>query len=361
MTLANHTTSGTGRPPPWGFTLVELLVVIAIIGVLVALLLPAVQSAREAARRSQCSNNLKQLALAMHNYNDAFGVLAAGVVNNYANAAGQPDSNQASWGWGALILPYIEQSAMQQQLGVGRVNPNEYQDGRVSPSTGLSLRDASLAIRTFLCPADASPKLNDSSRWSRNGSNPWVASPAGAAPRSNYNACFGHNRLRVWNDPSYPNIATGGFKYSGGGAGNGNVRFANITDGTTNSIMYGERTYTLKGVKFYPGTWVGARSGAHEDAGEDVWFALRGPINGAQGGINVSNPDASDVRLWSRQEGLSSPHPGGVMVALYDASVRFLPETIDFVFTSDGDPVADRVLERLAHISDGNPVSDSSF
>ena len=148
---------------------------------------------------------------------------------------------------------------------------------------------------------------------------------------------------------------------SSGWIGRGSVRIANITDGTTNSIMYGERTYKLKSIKFYPGTWVGARSGAHEDAGEDVWFALRGPINGAQGGISVNDAEVSDVRLWSRQEGLSSSHPGGVMVAMYDGSVRFLPETIDFVYGGDGDPNADRVLERLAHISDGNPVSEGSF
>ncbi len=344
-----------------GFTLVELLVVIAIIGVLVALLLPAVQSAREAARRSQCSNNVKQLSLAMHSYHDTFGVLPAGLVNTYQIDAGQAASSQASWGWGALILPYIEQSAMQQQIGVGRVSLNEYQNGAAAPSTGISLKDASLAIRAFLCASDASPKLNDNSRWSRNGSNQFVPSPTGAAPRSNYNACFGHNRLRVWNDPSYPQIATGGFRYSGGGATNGSVRFANITDGTTNSLMLGERTSKLKTARFYPGTWVGARSGAHEDAGEDVWFALRAPINGAQGGINLNDPEASNVALYSRQEGLSSSHPGGVMVSMYDGSVRFLPETIDWSYGGDGDPNADRVLERLAHTSDGNAVNESSF
>jgi len=341
-----------------GFTLVELLVVIAIIGVLVALLLPAVQTAREAARRSQCSNNLKQLALGMHNYADTFGVLAAGLVNTYQTSAGQGANNQASWGWGSLILPYLEQAALQQQLGVGRISPNEYQNGAVAPSTGISLNDASLALKMFLCPSDGSLKLNDSSRWSRNGSNLPVASPAGRAPRSNYNACFGHNRLRVWDDPSYPNIATGGFRYSGGGAANGAVRFANITDGTSNSIMLGERTYKLRTAKFFPGTWVGARSGAHEDAGEDVWFSLRAPINGGQGGINLNNPEADNVSLYSRQEGLSSSHPSGVMVAMYDGSVRFLQDTIDYAYGGDGDPNADRILERLCHISDGNAVGD---
>ena len=341
-----------------GFTLVELLVVIAIIGVLVALLLPAVQSAREAARRSQCSNNLKQLALGIHNYADSMGVLPAGVVNTYQKTAAQAANDQASWGWGSLILPYIEQGNLQERLGVGRVSLNEYQNGATAKSTGVSLNDQSLAIKSFLCPSDASPKVNDVSRWSRLGSNTPVNNPAGRAPRSNYNACFGHNRLLDWTDPAYTRVATGGFRYSGGGASNGMVRFANITDGTTNSLMLGERTYRLKTAKFYPGTWVGARSGAHEDAGEDVWFTLRAPINWAQGGINFNNPEANNVSVYSRQEGLSSSHPGGVMVAMYDGSVRFLLDTIDYAYGGDGDGNADRVLERLAHISDGNPVAD---
>ena len=93
-----------------GFTLVELLVVIAIIGILIALLLPAVQAAREAARRSQCSNNLKQLGLAMHNYHDTFKSLPPG----WANAVGH-GNNYALWGWGAMILPFVEQGALHRE------------------------------------------------------------------------------------------------------------------------------------------------------------------------------------------------------------------------------------------------------
>ena len=89
-----------------GFTLVELLVVIAIIGVLVALLLPAVQSAREAARRQTCLNNLKQIAIAMHNYEDTFKVLPVGLMG------GLTANTDDGWAWGTAILPFIEQKAL---------------------------------------------------------------------------------------------------------------------------------------------------------------------------------------------------------------------------------------------------------
>ncbi|NQT39037.1 MAG: DUF1559 domain-containing protein, partial [Planctomycetes bacterium] len=93
------------QDPKSGFTLVELLVVIAIIGILIALLLPAVQAAREAARRSQCSNNLKQLSLALHNYHDSFKSFPPGWCSK-RNAGGGKLTDYAFWGWGALILPY---------------------------------------------------------------------------------------------------------------------------------------------------------------------------------------------------------------------------------------------------------------
>ncbi len=102
---------------PRAFTLVELLVVITIIGILIALLLPAVQAAREAARRMQCSNNLKQIGLALHNYHTAIGTFPSGYISAYGDP-GYPSSNDLGpgWGWAAMMLPYIELGNLHDQI-----------------------------------------------------------------------------------------------------------------------------------------------------------------------------------------------------------------------------------------------------
>ncbi|MCA9181479.1 MAG: DUF1559 domain-containing protein, partial [Planctomycetales bacterium] len=104
-----------------GFTLVELLVVIAIIGILVGLLLPAVQAAREAARRMQCSNNLKQLGLAAHNYVDAHKTFPSGFVSSLPDPGAPAAAELTVWTWGAFILPFIEQGNLSNTLQVSKL------------------------------------------------------------------------------------------------------------------------------------------------------------------------------------------------------------------------------------------------
>src|SRR5690606_38278365 len=122
-------------------TLIELLVVIAIIGVLVALLLPAVQQAREAARRSQCKNNLKQIGLALHNYHDTFNILP--VENPLCpDAAGPPVGNKR-WGWIPMILPYMDQAALYNSFNF---NIASWQD--------TNFQYLQKVYPAFLCPSD---------------------------------------------------------------------------------------------------------------------------------------------------------------------------------------------------------------
>src|SRR5437762_2308852 len=143
-----------------GFTLVELLVVIAIIGVLVSLLLPAVQSARESARRMQCTNNLHNLGLAMHSYHDALGTFPNSHFYN-PSQSGKDDlcssaTNCEMWGWGALILPYIEQQNLFNQLGVLNYSLHHVLAKR-NPGAQNVAQLLHTKLNIFLCPSDSNP------------------------------------------------------------------------------------------------------------------------------------------------------------------------------------------------------------
>ena len=143
-----------------GFTLVELLVVIAIIGILVGLLLPAVQAARAAARRMQCSNNLKQLGLAVHNYHDANKSFPSGFITNYPagalnTAAMMSVTQRTHWSWGAFVLPYIEQTALYNTLNPGQSS----MDALLATPAGLAA--LTTPIPSFVCPSDTGPSLNN--------------------------------------------------------------------------------------------------------------------------------------------------------------------------------------------------------
>jgi prepilin-type N-terminal cleavage/methylation domain-containing protein len=143
-----------------GFTLVELLVVIAIIGVLVALLLPAVQAAREAARRSQCSNNMKQQGLAALNFESAKGEFPEG-VHVWQRDPGSAHG-PASFGWGGLILPYIEQSNLGAQYKAIPNYPNYNWETETGPGGQPNAGNLSKsAMPTFACPSDVMPTIND--------------------------------------------------------------------------------------------------------------------------------------------------------------------------------------------------------
>ncbi len=340
------------HPRRKGFTLVELLVVIAIIGILVGLLLPAVQAAREAARRMQCSNNLKQIALSLHNYESANRSFPPGstiprLSGTYPPPSpGSNQSRSAGWTWSTAILPYIEQTALYNATA-GRFGLMG--QAVVDPATQLLLRTK---LGSFRCPSDTGPDTNDSpsehhfrfglevggTAWYIDGS---TAGPRVALSMSNYVGMHHHRGQEFANSAL---VFTGAF------GPNSRTRIADISDGTTNTICVGERAYRVNGVMMHAATWAGCAASGHDDCIDDAWGTARSPINPTQTAI---------YNTFARQQALSSNHSGGVQVALFDGSVRFLSQNVDFLMTGGSNfTVADSVYEYLIHIKDGQVIGE---
>lgn len=259
-----------------GFTLIELLVVIAIIAILIALLLPAVQQAREAARRTQCKNNLKQLGLAMHNYHDTHGVFPPGQITQNACATA---SNNRRWGSATFILPFIDQAPLYNTLNVdGGCN----MPGEGTLFNGVALLQQPLPA--FVCPSDTGAAVNV---FMRNYS------------KSNY----------VVSEQL--------------GGNNSRVSIRDITDGTSNTLLYAERALKREPAgNRYTGAIVWGRSDV-TDAGNR--FRVNFPIN-TPSPTTSNSGIAGDNGCFRHQT--SSQHVGGAQFLMCDGAVRFISENI---------------------------------
>lgn len=286
-----------------GFTLVELLVVIAIIGILVGLLLPAVQAAREAARRMQCTNNLKQMALALHNYQSAHKKFPA--AHRYDGTwDGNPndDDGGPGFGWGTLILPFIEQTALYNQFDLSLPMASQSVVG-ARDMPGENGRLIQTPVPYARCPSDVAPATR-------------IYGGPGAANRHTFAvASYTINAGSFYNSigTSYRDPAD----YANGIASRDTWRgFRNLTDGTTNTILLNERTYKLE------------RDTA-------TFGFIRNNVHFARGGtsfvssIGVYQMNSPDLPGWGPTEtAASSLHVGGANFALCDGSVRFISENI---------------------------------
>jgi prepilin-type N-terminal cleavage/methylation domain-containing protein/prepilin-type processing-associated H-X9-DG protein len=282
------------RQPCKGFTLVELLVVISIIGLLAGLLLPAVQAARETARRTQCVNNLKQIGLALPQFHDAKRHFPPGYAAKVTYSDGATDTSPG-WGWAAHILPYIEEENLSKLIRFDL----PIQD----PQNASAIRTV---INSYLCPSDLGPDGTLSAFPVPDGFGSTVAV---AAP-SSYSACVG-------GDESDTRASTGlGIFYR-----NSHTRMAEITDGTSHTIMIGEHAWANA-----QGIWAGAISGG---------VCLRGQLNVCPGTGAAWYPAATLVQAHSHLnntntdtdgglDDFSSMHPGGSNFVFADGSVHFL-------------------------------------
>jgi prepilin-type N-terminal cleavage/methylation domain-containing protein/prepilin-type processing-associated H-X9-DG protein len=335
-----------------GFTLVELLVVIAIIGILVALLLPAIQAAREAARRSQCQSNMHNIAIAALNYHDVNKKLPPGFIPT------GPGTSIESWSWSIFLLPYVEEQDLYDGLWpaarfVQPVDGNRRPGGTLTAGQPLGRNLADLfaggrpedialvqtPLSIFRCASDATPPLvpcdgncaasnfpdrdQDTDQWERSFKGTYSAPLWPANPfypsASNYvgnrgiidAGCPGSGPSNNW-VPDKTRCDSNGVFY-----GDSQVSIKQITDGTTQTFLIGERD------KFcLAATWIGVRNpldGAemHSQywALANVDEALNDPITGAYDTCT---------------EGFSSAHVGGGYFAFCDGSVRFIDEDINF-------------------------------
>jgi len=280
-----------------GFTLIELLVVIAIIGVLIALLLPAVQAAREAARRAQCTNNLKQLALAANNYLGAVGTLPMGLVNQVT--AVSPASGL--WTSGGCFVPlcqYAEQTAIYNAMNFD-VNMYDWQNTTIS-ATGWN---------ALWCPSDVGTE-----RPQMVGYVFLSFSPAMPMNYSSYGGCAG-----TWFTSQFAG-QTGLDNMNGLIFAKSSIRMADITDGSSNTMLFGERAHSIMSFGDQP-NWHWWTSGNYGD----TVFTTFWPMNPTKKLPNSVYGLSANAYV----ESASSLHPGGCNFAFMDGSVRFLKETTD--------------------------------
>ncbi|MEX2172871.1 MAG: DUF1559 domain-containing protein [Pirellulaceae bacterium] len=283
-----------------GFTLVELLVVIAIIGVLVALLLPAVQAAREAARRAQCSNNLKQIGIALHNYHDTIGVFPMGWANR-----GQ--------GWSAMLLPFIEQRPLYDTLQWAESNN---WDANNTPNE----RACGTFLKAYRCPSAAIPEHHTNQGIPNRVPATYrgVASSTADSDDPSTSAVGRHLEL---------------LNLEGIFFGDSKIRMADILDGTSNTLMVGECYWDIRF--------------SQNGNSMDFWYIGSPQIDPWRNGTEYSEfvgstgvpYNARKIATTSgyvKELSFASFHPGGAMFAFGDASVRFVPYTIDALIYQAG-------------------------
>ena len=277
-----------------GFTLVELLVVIAIIGVLVSLLLPAVQAAREAARRCSCLNNISQLALAVHSYEFSAEHLPAGSTHPEGPIRSEPEGQHVSWL--VQILPYVEQH-----------NAYRLFDQQAGAYATKNSKIRSLRIRTFVCPSFPGASQSEDEK----------------AARTTYAACYNDQESPIDTDNN-------GLLFL-----NSKIRFTDILDGSSQTILLGEYRADDDELGWVSGTRAILRNTDHFDENNF--------LNNNRYHVGRSMGPAGPLEV----RGFGSSHPGGAQFVFADGSCKMV-----------SDSIASSVLQQLGHRADGKLLQE---
>jgi prepilin-type N-terminal cleavage/methylation domain-containing protein/prepilin-type processing-associated H-X9-DG protein len=289
----------TRRPSP-GFTLIELLVVIAIIAILIGLLVPAVQKVREAAARTQCKNNLKQIGLGLHMYHDSNQAFPMGVNT----VKGTPFYQ---WAWSVRTLPYLEQDNLYRQL-----DPQNT-DLPTAVQTPAQLTLLQTPLKIFICPSDPGQPLNNNRPWQ--GGSTFLA-------KSNYPGSGGN----AGGDGLFTNDTA--------------VRMADLIDGTSSTFAVGERASDQGR---FAALWAGYDPSG-KPSRESIWGYTEYRMQDGVSGTGINFPD----------QAFSSLHTGGAQFLLCDGSVHFVSQSIDWTQLNTT-PIGQ--YNRLGARNDGLPVT----
>jgi prepilin-type N-terminal cleavage/methylation domain-containing protein/prepilin-type processing-associated H-X9-DG protein len=324
-------TPSTNQNPKSGFTLVELLVVIAIIGILVALLLPAVQAAREAARRTECTNNLKQIGIGLHNFASTSGTFPPGIMTKWRWSYAYTATTGPGYEWPYFLhflLPYLEQQSFYDALHGPKFDiPNPW----ASPSKWpAAVRD--FGVPMWLCPSD--PLGGKLTMW-------WDSA---TFPKSNYLGFFSGLTDGEGFDANVASQRAVFGYYLG-------TKIAKIQDGTSHTMAVAEYLKGMDDNDVRGGIWTN-RAGCH------TLFVTLGPNSPAPDRIfNVFCPPSNNLPgqnlpcvQGDDYDAYASPrsrHPGGVNVVFCDGSVRFMQDDIDTT-----------TWRNLGWIADGNPTGE---
>lgn len=322
------------------FTLIELLVVIAIIGVLIALLLPAVQKVREAANRMSCSNNLKQMGIALHMYHDTYKKLPYGADDDYRDSG---DNDYASLPWGVMILPYIEQENLYRKFNTRWVHPNpsgpppDLSTTFNNPPNNTNLIDPTLnpaayPVKIYECPSSPSQGAVYQDTWDNSGNayGPYAGNPAWTVSASDYIAISGLLGGFVGN--YFPN---GIPDQNGILNDNFQVSFAMIKDGTSNTWMVGEcagaPNVYVQGNRLFAsppydptstGMYISGNAWADETNG-DQWLG-----GNTYDGLNPNSGGPCAINCANIQ-GFFAFHTGGANFLFADGHVQFITQGLD--------------------------------